>query len=172
MAGGEPDRFPLKKLTAAAIPAAIERAERYRLLNEPALAESICLDILDVDPDNPRTLVILLLSLTDQFAESIGVKLDQTRELLRRLPDEYQKAYYGGIICEREARACLRRASPGAGPAAYERLLDAMRLYEEAERIRPPGSDEALFRWNTCARTIMSEHLEPPPVDDSTPMLE
>jgi tetratricopeptide (TPR) repeat protein len=172
MSGHERDRFELKRLTAASIPAAIERAERYRLLNEPALAESICLDVLAVDPENARTLVLLLLAVTDQFSESIRLKLEQAKELLDRLPDPYQKAYYAGIICEREARASLSRAAHGAGSAAYERLRDAMQLYEEAERIRPPGNDEALFRWNTCARTIMSEHLEPASVDDSTFMLE
>ena len=48
---------------------AIERAEHYRLLNDPAQAESVCLDVLAVDPDNQHCLTVLLLALTDQFAE-------------------------------------------------------------------------------------------------------
>jgi len=47
----------LKRLHKDAIPAALEKAERYRLLNEPGEAESICLDILAVDPDNQRALI-------------------------------------------------------------------------------------------------------------------
>ena len=42
----------LKALSREAIPAALEKAERYRLLNEPGEAESICLDILQADPEN------------------------------------------------------------------------------------------------------------------------
>ena len=33
-----------------AVPAALAKAERYRLLNEPGEAESICLDVLQIDP--------------------------------------------------------------------------------------------------------------------------
>jgi len=42
----------LKPITHQGIPAALEKAERYRLLNDSAAAESICLDVLDVDPKN------------------------------------------------------------------------------------------------------------------------
>ena len=61
--------FELKPLSKSAIPAAIQKAERYRLLNEPQEAESICLDILAIDPDNREAPVVLLLALTDQFDE-------------------------------------------------------------------------------------------------------
>jgi hypothetical protein len=29
-----------------------------------------------------------------------------------------------------------------------------MSWYERAEAIRPPGNDDAILRWNTCARLI------------------
>ena len=45
---------------------ALEKAERYRLLNEPILAESICLDILDADPQNAKAVVTMLLAITDR----------------------------------------------------------------------------------------------------------
>jgi len=44
--------FELKRLSTAAIPAALVKAERYRLLNEPDEAQSICEDVLHADPDN------------------------------------------------------------------------------------------------------------------------
>ena len=44
--------FQLKPISKESIPAAIEKAERYRLLDEPNLAESICLDILEADPQS------------------------------------------------------------------------------------------------------------------------
>jgi hypothetical protein len=162
--------FKLKVLSVAAIPAALERAERYRLLNEPAQAESICLDILEVEPQNQPALILLLLSLTDQFGDTHSV--ERALDLLPRLSDPYHRAYYRGVISERRARAHLRRSAPGGGQTAYHFLREAMQCYEIAEEVRPPGNDEALLRWNTCARTIMSQRLQPYPIDDSITMLE
>ena len=164
--------FKLKKLSAEAIPAAQERAERYRLLNEPVQAESICLDILGVEPNNQQALVCLLLSLSEQFGENITEKLDRAWSILPRLSDEYQQAYYQGILLERQARLYMRSDAPGSNFSAYDLFKEAMRLFEKAELMRPAGNDEALLRWNTCARTITTEKLEPRPLDDFRPILE
>ena len=56
--------FELKPISTAAIPRAVAKAERYRLLNEPQEAESICRDVLRVDEDNQEVLTMLLLALT------------------------------------------------------------------------------------------------------------
>jgi tetratricopeptide (TPR) repeat protein len=162
--------FKLKVLRTGAIPAALERAERYRLLNEPTQAESICLDILEVDPENQRALIQLLLSITDQFDNSHSA--DRASPLLVRLSDAYDKAYYRGIVYERRARAQLHRTGPGVADTAYHLLREAMQCYEKAETLRPADNDETILRWNTCARTIMSEHLRPLPPNDSITMLE
>ena len=61
--------FELKHIGPEAIPAALDKAERYRLLNQPDAAESICEDVLAVDPDNQPALITLLLALTDQFRQ-------------------------------------------------------------------------------------------------------
>jgi hypothetical protein len=164
--------FELKKLSAEAIPPALERAERYRLLNEPVQAESICLDILAVQQDNQQALVILLLALSEQFGENITEKLDRAWSILPKLNDEYQRAYYQGILLERQARLYMRSEAPGSNFSAYDLFREAMRLFEKAEGLRPPGNDEALLRWNTCARTITSMKLEPRPLDDFRPILE
>ena len=66
--------FELKPISSAGIPRAIAKAERYRLLNEPEEAESICLDILQVDADNQEVLVMLLLAITDQFGKNHDVE--------------------------------------------------------------------------------------------------
>ena len=144
--------FELKKLSKAAIPAALERAERYRLLNEPAQAESICQDVLALEPDNRDAIVLLILSLSDQFTENLVDNLDHAWSLLPRLGDEYLRAYYQGILFERQARVYMRRAAPGSHFSAYDLFREAMRFYEKAEQLRPHGNDEALLRWNTCAR--------------------
>src|SRR5215467_11087583 len=163
--------YQLKRLSPEAIPPALERAERYRLLNEPVQAESICLDILAVDPENQQVLVCLLLALSEQFGENITEKLDRAWSILPKLKDEYQRAYYQGILLERQARLYMRSEAPGANFSAYDLFKEAMRLFEQAEGLRPPGNDEALLRWNTCARTIMSVRLQPRPMEDFPPRL-
>jgi len=153
--------FELKPLSKDGIPAALEKAVRYRLLNEPGEAESICQDVLQTDPDNQQALVILLLSLTDRFGKCYAVGITQAQEILPRLHDPYEKAYYAGIICERRVKAQLYRGGPGAAMDAYECLCEAMSWYEKAEELRPPANDDALLRWNACARMIMSNGLTP-----------
>src|SRR5262245_43134329 len=122
--------FDLKPISQEAIPNAIEKAHHYRLLNEPAAAESICRDVLEIDPDNQLALVTLLLALTDRVADGYAVGAAQAREVLPLINDEYQRAYYAGIICERQAKALLNREGPGTRFDAYEWLRDAMSWYE------------------------------------------
>jgi hypothetical protein len=165
--------FPLKPLTPAGIAEALKKADRYRLINDPSSAESICLDVLDLEPDNQQALVMLLLARTDQFSEGVAVGVERAREVLPRLRDDYKRAYYTGIICERRAKAQLRTGTPGAGSMAYDGLREAMSWYERAEAIRPPGNDEALLRWNTCARILTRDpHLAPRPDDRFEPSFE
>jgi hypothetical protein len=154
-------QFELKPLSRQGVAAALEKATRYRFLNEPGEAESICHDVLRIDEGNQQALVILLLALTDRFNRGYGVGATQARELLPRLKHAYERDYYGGIISEREAKARLQRASPGCGCEAYELLRDAMACYERAEAMRPAGNDDALLRWNACARIIMENRLHP-----------
>src|SRR4051794_17523331 len=151
--------FELKPLSRDGIAAALEKAMRYRLLNEPGEAESICHDVLRVDPENQEALVILLLAITDRFGKGYAMGLTQAQEVLPRLRDAYERSYYAGIIGERRAKALLQQGAPGSGFEAYEFLREAMISFEKAEAIRPPGNDDALLRWNTCARMIMQNQL-------------
>jgi hypothetical protein len=163
--------FELKRLSREAVPRALEKAERYRLLNEPAEAESICQDVLRVDPDNQEALVALLLALTDQFQHGLAVR--EARDLLPRIADPYERLYYEGLVCERQAKVQLEHGGPGSGFAAYEWFREAMTCYERAEAIRPAGNDDAMLRWNTCARALMrSPQLAPPPRESLEPQLE
>jgi hypothetical protein len=161
--------FELKKITRESIPVAIEKAERYRLLNEPTLAESICADILEIDPQNNKAIVISLLAITDQFESSDQVT--RARQMLSRLTGEYEQHYYEGIICERQGRAIFLKNKSYAF-AAYDWLRDAMDHYEQAETIRPTGNDDSILRWNTCARMIMQNHLQPKKEEYVEPPLE
>ena len=153
--------FHIKPISKDSIPSALEKAERYRLLNEPVLAESICLDILDVDPANKQALATMVLAITDQFATSSLTDINQAKQFASQLTEEYDRQYYLGLIHERQGNAVLGRNNPDSIFVAYEWLQDAMDHYEKAEAIRPPGKDDAILRWNTCARLIMRHRLQP-----------
>ena len=149
----------LKSLSKEAIPAALEKATRYRLLNEPAEAESICLDVLKADPENQEAIVTLVLALTDRFSKGYGVSDTQAKELLARIKNEYERAYYTGIFAERRAKTKLTQNTPDCRFQAYELFREAMSWFEKAEAIRPLGHDDALLRWNTCTRIIERNKL-------------
>jgi tetratricopeptide (TPR) repeat protein len=163
--------FELKPLDQNAIPKALDKAERYRLLNEPEEAESICLDVLAIDPDNQKALVMLLLALTDQFRHDCAGCYERAQALLPQIEDEYERCYYAGLIRERRGSAQLDRGGPGAGSIAFAWLQQAMEWYEKAEAIRPAGNDDAILRWNTCARIIMKHDLTPL-VESYEPLLQ
>jgi hypothetical protein len=163
--------FELKPISPSAISEALAKVERYRLLNEPWQAESICLDVLRIDPQNQQAHVMLLLSLTDQFGQRVPPS--RAREVLPHLFSEYDREYYAGIICERWADAVLRKGTPGAGFTAYQSLREAMEHYERAEALRAPGNDDAILRWNTCARLLMrNPELRPRGEDAFEPAFE
>lgn len=151
--------FVIKPIHADSIPAAIEKAERYRLLKEPQGAESICRDIIEIDPHNQRALQILLLALTDQFDERPTDAYTETVKVLGKLLDGYAHVYYEGLIWERRAQARLKRGGLGSEHVAYDWYRMAMSCYEKAEKISPAGNDDAILRWNSCAR-ILNRHPE------------
>ncbi|MCH7532326.1 MAG: hypothetical protein IIB36_11300 [Gemmatimonadetes bacterium] len=156
--------FELKPLSPDAVPAALAKAEHYRLLNEPEEAESICIDILEVDPEHQQALINLLLARTDQFQEGSPSLLKQAREVLPRLKREYDRAYYGGLICERQAKTLLRRRGTRSGFVAYEWFQYALEQYELAIASRPTDAGDATLRWNACVRMIERHpHCAPEP---------
>jgi tetratricopeptide (TPR) repeat protein len=160
----------LKPISREAIPGALERVERYRLLGEPWQAESICEDILRMDARNQDALRGLLLALTDQFGEP--VQMGRALQAATQLESEYERAYYEGIVQERAGHAHLRRGLQECAYVAYECFQRAMALFERAEQLRQPGNDDALLRWNTCARMLMRyRELRPRPVEALEPVM-
>ena len=144
--------FELKPISTAAIPRAVAKAERYRLLNEPQEAESICRDVLRVDQDNQEVLTMLLLALTDQFGKGDGGSMEQANRVLARLRGEYDHAYYAGVIHERWGKAQLRSGSHHGLASGF--FAEAMRWYEKAMASSPSGNDDAILRWNACVRFL------------------
>ena len=152
-----------KPISRDAVPLALEKAERYRLLNEPAQAESICLDVLAAEPDNQQALVMLLLALTDQFRSGPAECYRHAEEVATRLRGDYERLYYAGLIHERRGLAQAEHGGPGRSAAAYAWVRQAMDLYEKAERLRPAGNDDAILRWNSCVRLCRRYQLHPEP---------
>ena len=149
--------FELKPLHHEAIPAALEKANRYRLLNEPGAAESIYLDILAIDPDNQESIVGVVLAMSDRFSKDYAVGDGRIQDFLLKIEGEYERAYYTGIVYERRAKAVLEKG----GINAYELFEQAMEWFEKAEAIRPAGNDDPIVRWNGCARIINRNNLTP-----------
>jgi len=167
------DTYELKRISRESVPAALQKAERYRIINDPSSSESICLDVLQVDPRNQEALVTLLLAITDQMAEAPAEGARRAQELLPRLNDEYKRAYYAGIVAESCAKAHLRRATMASGELAYHWFREAMDWYDKAEARRPAGNDEAILRWNLCARILgRDERLRPRVEELAEPGLE
>ena len=160
--------FDPKPISREAVPAALEKAHRYRLLNEPEQAESICEDVLRIDAENQDALTTLILALTDRFGGARPVPPQRVRELLSRLKGDYERAYYAGIIAEREGVAWMRSGQPRSGEAAYVCFREAMKHFEKAEKLRPPANDDAILRWNSCARMIMNQPDVAPTEEIST----
>jgi hypothetical protein len=152
--------FTLKPLSREAIGGALAKAERYRLLNEPWQAESICRDILAIEPGNRQAHVTLVLALTDQFSQGVGMQ--EVLRTVEEFTDEYDRLYYTGIMHERRAHALFRQADFRSGDAVYALIRHAMQWYERAQEIRPAANDDSLLRWNACARFLMRHpQLEP-----------
>lgn len=150
--------FELKPISHDSVAGALAKAERYRLINEPSEAESICHDILQVEPGNQAALINLILALTDQIPHDARVFADALANVTH-LDSPYDRAYYAGIAWERRAKARYQTGGPGAHRYVYEWIVTALGLFETAEPLRPPGNDDALLRWNACIR-FLNHHRE------------
>lgn len=148
----------LKPISKGGIPAAISKIEVYRYLNEPGEAESICRDILVVEPDNQEALRLLGLAITDQFTGDASDRYAEARSIFQRLSDAYQQVYHLGILDERKAKAQL---SAGMPPHTLLPTFEgAMAYFEQAAAIKPADNDDAILRWNRCVRLLQSR-MEP-----------
>ena len=144
--------YTLKPISSDAIPRALTKAERYRLLNEPRQAESICRDALAVDPANEPARVILLLALTDQFGHGGTQGPEQVMTIASALADPFTRAYYSGVVCERWADAQHEAGTPGH--VVFDWIEQAMAWFERARPLAPAANDDAILRWNTCDRFL------------------
>jgi hypothetical protein len=157
--------YALKPISRKSVSGALAKAERYRLLNEPTEAESICRDILDVDPGNREARISLILALTDELAQDDKAFSRAVAEAAA-LDSPYDRAYYSGIAWERRAKASHDAGRLGSSGHVYEWIIKAMGLFEEAERVRPSGNDDPILRWNACVRYLERHKTLAPRTED------
>jgi hypothetical protein len=159
--------FTLKPISLDSIETASAKAERYRLLGEPNEAESICLDILEIDPANRQARISLILALTDEIPYETG-SFAAAVVAIADLTAEYDRAYYSGIAWERRAKAAYAAGGLGPGGYVYDWIVKALKFFAEAERLRPAGNDSSILRWNACVR-FLDRHRELRPTAEEAP---
>jgi hypothetical protein len=142
----------LKTIAKESIPHAISKAELYRNLNEPEESESICHDILAVDPENQVAIRLLGLAITDEFTGDVTDRYAEAEKMFRQLTDAYEREYYIGLLLERRAKAQMRAGRPLHSIAAL--FHEAMARFEAAEKLSHPDNNDAMLRWNRCARLL------------------
>jgi hypothetical protein len=163
--------FTLKPISHDSIEAALAKAERYRLLNEPSEAESICRDILEIDPANRQARISLVLALADEIPLEAGAFANAVAEI-SGLKAEYDRAYYSGIAWERRAKALHDLKGLGSSGYVYDWIVEALHFFEGAERLRPAGNDSSILRWNACVRFLdRHKELQPTTEESSEPIL-
>jgi hypothetical protein len=146
--------YVLKRILPSGVDAALKKADKYRELNQPAEAESICRDVLALNADHQLALRTLGLALSDQFEPASGVHYGEAKKIFARLHDPYERSFYGGLADERQARTQLRAKLPIRSVRPFfERALAG---YAEAEPLRPAGNDDPILRWNSCVRTLQA----------------
>lgn len=144
----------LKTVSKGGIARALAKAEMYRYLNEPEETESICRDILAVEPGNQAALRMLGLAMADQFCGSSSDRCAEVESVFQSLADPYERLYYTGLLHERTAKAQLRAGEPLR--VLVPLFENAMACFEQAEKIRPSDNDDCILRWNRCVRLLQS----------------
>ena len=157
--------FALKALSHEGVESALAKAERYRLLGEPAEAESICLDILEIEPANQRALICYILAQTDHLGKD-SKAAQSALSAVAKLESEYDRAYYSGIVWERRAKALHDHTARSTQHSVYEWVVKALECFDQASKIHPAGNDDAILRWNTCVRFLARNPSLAPRVEE------
>ncbi|MDC9725967.1 MAG: hypothetical protein PSN44_08665 [Gammaproteobacteria bacterium] len=143
-----------------AVDEALLKAKQYRSLLEPEIAESICLDVLHIDPENQSVLIVYILALLDQISRTEKqTQIKSIERTIEKLTSQYQRYYYSGLLNERRARHLITQAMSHS--FAYDYFIEALKFYQQAVDRCPEKNDEAILRWNSCIRTIEKEKLKP-----------
>lgn len=141
----------LKRLADKNLGTAITLAKHYRALNQPDEAESICRDVLEVAPHNVEALRTLGLALTDRFASQWMTLFDEACATFKKLPSDYERAYYVGIAWERYAKAQLEA---GRAQNAIHAFHEAIARFEESAVHAAKDDPAPILHFNRCVRAL------------------
>lgn len=146
----------LKSLNGHDLDQAQRKAEKYRDLNQPDETDSICRDILAVNPQHQAALRSLGLSLTDRY-DGDGMQLHrEALAVFGKLESAYERTYYAGIAWERYGKSQLAQ---GIGPGAHHAFHRALHLFEEAEDLTEKENPDPILRWNRVVRELTTHPL-------------
>lgn len=145
--------WKLKELGARNLGAALALAKHYRDLSQPEEAESICRDILRVNPEEGDALRTLGLALTDRFPTAWRTLFDEACSIFAKLDSEYERVYYTALAWERYAKAELEAGHAQSALHAFE---EAMQGFEEAERLSAADDPAPILHYNRCVRALGS----------------
>ena len=143
----------LKRLKDKNLGTAITLAKHYRDLNQPEEAESICRDVLEVAPENVDAWRTLGLAMTDRFASQWMCLFEDACTAFKKLPDDYERAYYVGIAWERYAKA---QAEAGRAQNAIHAFEEAIGYFDEASKHAAKDDPAPILHFNRCVRALTS----------------
>jgi tetratricopeptide (TPR) repeat protein len=143
--------YELKKLADKNLDKAIALAQHYRDLNQPEDAESVCRDVLAVAPENIEALRTLGLALTDQFPTAWMSIFEEACALFKKLPTEFERAYYVGVAWERYAKAQLEAGRAHNAIHAFE---EALARFDEAASLAAKDDPAPILHYNRCVRAL------------------
>lgn len=146
--------WELKKLRDKNLETAINLAKHYRDLNQPEEAESICRDVLEVAPTNVDALRTLGLALTDRFASAWMSLFEEACATFKKLPGDYERAYYAGIAWERYAKAQLEAGRAHNAIHAFEQALES---FDEASSLAAKDDPAPILHYNRCVRALTQQ---------------
>lgn len=99
----------------------------------------------------------MILALTDQFPDGAHPQAAvEAEKAAARIQDEYKRLYLSDIIRERRGKAMLAAAVPARHGRRRNGCVKRCRATSVRKPLRPAGNDEAVLRWNTCARLLMT----------------
>ena len=124
-----------KPLSPEPCPAALAKAERYRLLNEPGEAESICLDVLAVEPDN------------QEAPHHAAARADRSVRRRRGAAPQARASVLAGLTRRLRARA----TTPASSPSGARKRSSRAPAPRRRRRLRMAARGDAALRARRSA---------------------
>lgn len=125
--------------------------------------ESICQDVLSLDPTNQEAVELLFRSRVSLLSKGLPRGVERAQELVPQFDGDFEKAFFSGLLRENQARYLLDRRGRQASSVAYNWFRHAMDDFEEANR-QDSTRIEATLHWNACLRTLQANpHCAPNP---------